>query len=202
MFSTSRLVSTQYPKGAKYWSFDLPEVIFIGVLEFRMDEKERDQYLKNILLIDRDTGKTFYKKLSYIILELPNFVKPDEDIRTDTDRWFWILNNLSKADKIPTFMNKWIFPQIFKIAEVSNLSKEERMAYEASLQDKWIWSSAMSFAEKKAAKEAIAKARANAKQEKYNMQIESARSLKKIGLLSNEQIAESLKLPLKVVEEL
>jgi len=91
------------------------------------------------------------------------------------------------------------------------------MAYEASLQDNrpegahesrlkqlrannWLWNSAMSFAEKKAAekaaKEAIAKERAKAKQEKYNMQIESVRALKGSGV-SNQVIAESLKTPFR-----
>jgi len=41
-----------------------------------------------------------------------------------------------------------------------------------------------------------------ADKEKYEMQLASARSLKKIGLLSDEQIAESLKLPLEAVEKL
>ncbi len=80
------------------------------------------------------------------------------------------------------------------------------MAYEASLQDKWIWDSAMSMAEKKAAekaaKDVTEKERAKAEQEKYNMQLTSARSLKGIGVLTNEQIAKSLKLPLEVVKKL
>ncbi|MFC6102800.1 Rpn family recombination-promoting nuclease/putative transposase [Olivibacter domesticus] len=193
MFSTSRLISSQYPKGVEYWNFELPAVIFIGILEFRMDDMERERYLKSISLIDKDSGRIFYSKLSYIFLELPNFAKKDEEIKTDKDRWFWLLNNLSKADKIPTFMNKRIFQRIFKIAELSNLTKEERMAYEASLQDKWLWNSAMSLAEKKAAEQE----RSKADQEK----LVSAQSLKKAGV-ANHIIAESLKLPLTVVEKL
>jgi len=169
VFSTSRLISSRYPKGVEYWNFDLPEVIFIGVLEFRMDDAEKERYLKNIVLIDRETNEIFYKKLSYIFLELPNFAKADEEITTDMDRWFWILKNLSKSDKIPTFMNKRIFQRIFKIAEVSNLTKEERMAYEASLQDKWLWNNAMSFAEKKAAEKAAEKERAKAERKSYDV---------------------------------
>ena len=104
------------------------------------------------------------------------------------------------------------------------------MAYEASLQDKWLWDSAISLAEKRAAKKAAEKARveerakaekllakerlkvAKAEQEKNKAEqekskadeekIQSAKSLKALGILTNEQIAETLKLPIEVVEKL
>ena len=91
------------------------------------------------------------------------------------------------------------------------------MAYEASLQDKWVWDSAISLAEKRAAEEARAEERAKAEKllamERLKVakaeqtkaeeeKIQSAKSLKALGTLTNEQIAESLKLPIEVVEEL
>ena len=99
VFGASRLISNEYPKGAKYWDFELPEVIFIGVLEFRLDADERTQYLKYVKLIEEQTSKVFYNKLTYIFLELVNFAKSDAEVTTDIDRWFWLLNNLSRADK-------------------------------------------------------------------------------------------------------
>ena len=111
------------------------------------------------MLTVKETRRTFYDKLTFIFLELPNFAKKDTEIETDVDRWFWLLNNLSRADKIPAFMNKGVFSKVFRISEVSKLKKEEKMAYEASLQDKWLWNSALSLAEEKAAEEAAAKVR-------------------------------------------
>src|SRR5690606_14016048 len=146
-----------------------------------------------------------YNKLTYIFLELVNFAKSDAEVTTDIDRWFWLLNNLSRADKVPAFMNKDIFSKVFSISEVSRLKQEERMAYEASLQDKWVWDSAISLAEKRAAKKAAEKARVEerAKAEKLlakaaEEKIQSAKSLKALGTLTNGQIAESLKLPIEV----
>ncbi|WP_257666561.1 Rpn family recombination-promoting nuclease/putative transposase [Parapedobacter tibetensis] len=224
VFSTSRLISNQYPKGAKYWDFQLPEVIFIGVLEFRLDDDRREHYLKHIKLVEGHTGEIFYDKLSFILLELPNFAKDEAEIESDVDRWFWLLNNLSRANKVPTFMDRRVFPQVFQISEVSRLTKEERMAYEASLQDRWVWDNAISLAERKAATKAakeadqlatsrerakaeklLAKERTKAKQERTKAEqdkIQSAKSLKATGALSDKQIAESLKLPLDVVKKL
>src|SRR5690606_9516074 len=146
-----------------------------------------------------------YNKLTYIFLELVNFAKSDAEVTTDIDRWFWLLNNLSRADKVPAFMKKGIFSKVFSISEVSRLKQEERMAYEASLQDKWVWDSAISLAEKRAAEEARVEERAKAEKllaKAAEEKIQSAKSLKALGALTNEQIAESLKLPIEVVEKL
>lgn len=191
-----------------------------GILEFRLDADERTQYLKYVKLIEEQTSKVFYNKLTYIFLEVSNFVKSDAEVTSDTDRWFWLLNNLSRASKIPAFMNKGIFSKVFSISEVSRLKQEERMAYEASLQDKWVWDSAISLAEKRAAEKARTEERAKAEKllakerlkvakvaeqesaKAYAEKLESARGLKKTGLLTDQQIAENLKLPIEVVEKL
>jgi predicted transposase YdaD len=44
---------------------------------------------------------------------------------------------MSRLEKIPVYLSKRIFEKLFKIAEVSNLSKEEYMNYERSLMAKW-----------------------------------------------------------------
>jgi len=80
------------------------------------------------------------------------------------------------------------------------------MAYEASLKAKWDTQNAFDYAIKQAAeqaakeatKKAIEKERAEAEADK----LLSAKSLKDTGLLSNEQIAKSLKLPIEAVEKL
>jgi len=68
------------------------------------------------------------------------------------------------------------------------------MAYNASIQAKWDWENAVSLAEERGAE----KERAKAEQAK----LQSARQLKALGKLTDRQIAESLQLPIEVVEEL
>ena len=64
-------------------------------------------------------------------------MKSEGDLLTDTDKWMYLLKHMSTLDKIPTFLDKRVFQLIFKISEVAKLRKEERMAYEASLKNKW-----------------------------------------------------------------
>ncbi|MGK9124307.1 hypothetical protein M1D52_09305 [Olivibacter sp. SA151] len=70
------------------------------------------------------------------------------------------------------------------------MTKVKSFPYEASLKAKWDTQNAFETIRKEE--------RAKADQEK----LDSAKSLKETGLLSNEQIAKSLKLSLEVVEKL
>lgn len=190
LYYTSRLIQRQLPKGKAFNSYQLPEVFLIAFLEFRMNELQQINYFHDIALCNKSTGEIFYKKLGFKFIELPNFVKEEEELESERDKWFYLLKHMSNMDKIPKFLDKRIFKLIFKIGEVSKLSKEERMAYEASLKAKWDTQNAFDTIRKEE--------QAKAEIEK----IKSASSLKKLGVLTNQQIAESLKLPLEVVEKL
>src|SRR5690606_35346298 len=62
VFSTSRIISNHYAAGDDYRSTALPEIYFIGILEFRMDAAEREHHIRRVELTDRETGKVFYRK--------------------------------------------------------------------------------------------------------------------------------------------
>lgn len=47
-----------------------------------------------------------------------------------------MLKNMSRLNEIPRYLDKRVFQRIFQIAEINNLTKEEREMYEASLKEK------------------------------------------------------------------
>src|SRR5690606_16280120 len=100
-------------------------------------------------------GEIFYNKLGFKFLEIPNFVKDEGDLLTDTDKWMYLLKHMSTLDKVPTFLDKRVFQLIFKISEVAKLRKEERMAYEASLKAKWDTQNAFDSVRREALREGI-----------------------------------------------
>ena len=65
------------------------------------------------------------------------FVKTETELQTDLEDWFFLLKHMSRLDKIPTVLNKSIFQKVFKIAEVSNLSRERRKIYDSNLKAQW-----------------------------------------------------------------
>ena len=155
VFYTSRLVNEQLPKGENHWNIELREVYLIAILEFNFKPNSSERYLHNVSLTNTDTGEIFYNKLGYKFLELPKFVKTEAEIETDLDRWFYLLKHMSQLDKVPAFLNKRIFQKIFKIAEVGNLTKEEKAMYDSNLKAKWDYENSIAYAKELAAEEGL-----------------------------------------------
>jgi predicted transposase/invertase (TIGR01784 family) len=149
IFYTASKLYEQAPKGKKGWNFELQEVYFIALMDFNFDSTPQDKYLHRVRLAEEEIGHTFYNKLGFIFLELPNFNLKEKDIKTDLERWLYVLRNMGKLEKIPVILNKQIFQKLFQISEIANLKKEEYMLYEKDLLDKWTEYSVLKTAEEK-----------------------------------------------------
>jgi len=118
------------------WNFNLKAVYCIGLLDFTFDdhnESDKDQVVHEIKLRNQ-SGKTFYEKLTYIYLEMPNFNKSEAELETRLDKWLYFIKHLSDLQQIPQiFRDEAVFVQAFGKAELSNLNHDERDSYENSL---------------------------------------------------------------------
>ncbi len=192
LFYTSRLISDQAPKGKRNeWAYNLTEVYLIALLEdFTLEASTTEEYLHDICLCNRDTGKIFYDKLGYTYIELRKFVKTGAQLATDLDRWLYVLKNMSQMDKIPVYLRKPIFEKLFDIAAYTNLSKEEKTMYDSSLKYKWDNKNVLDYA----VQEGIA-------QGEHKKALDIARELKKEGL-PIEFIIKTTKLSAEEIENL
>ena len=150
VFYTASKLYEQGPKGKKNWDFELKEIYLIAVMDFNFENTLYGKYLHRVRLAEEETGEIFYNKLGFIFLELPNFNLEEEEIKTDLERWMYVLCNMAKMEKIPVILHKKIFQKLFQIAEIANLKKDEYMLYEKALLDKWT-----DYAVRKTAKEKI-----------------------------------------------
>jgi hypothetical protein len=68
IFFTSRLITEQAPKGKRSeWAYNVKEVYLIALLEdFSLDAGNEQEFLHDICLSNRETGKVFYEGLGYI----------------------------------------------------------------------------------------------------------------------------------------
>ncbi len=186
IFYTSGKLHEQGQKGKGNWDFELKEVYFIALMDFNFENSSRDKYLHRVRLAEEETGQTFYNKLGFIFLELPNFNLEEVEIKTDFERWMYVLRNMAKMEKIPVILHKRIFQKLFHIAEIANLKKEEYMLYEKALLDKWT-----EYAVRKTAREKIriaeeqikaAEKQIKAAEEKVKVTEEKARTAEKKGV--------------------
>lgn len=191
LFYAAILIQEQGKSVDAHWNYNLPEIYFIAVVDFRFAGMPTDQYVHHVSLIETKSNLLFYKKLKFIYLELPSFNKTPKELETDQDKWLFCLKHLGNLKEIPVSLEGApIFKKLFNIAEVSNLTSAEMNAYQQSLKikrdnynhDQYV----LNQGEAKG---------------KYKNSLEIARELKKEGL-TVEFIAKTTKLSLEEIEAL
>ncbi len=133
LFYSTFPIQEQALKG-KSWNYELKAVFAIALLDFSFNDTEKEKpILNHVQLIDRQSCKVFYDKLTYIFVQFPNFNKRLDELETHLDKWLYVLKHMEKFDRIPEKIKDKIFQKVFRIAEYHNLSKKERQDYEDSL---------------------------------------------------------------------
>ncbi len=200
----------------EHWNYELNRIYTVGILNFVFKDEEKDDasgdlktvnefsdddLLHVVMLVDINTGKVFYRKLAYLYLEMPKFNKTETELETMYDKWLFVLKNLSRLLERPKELQERVFEKLFRQAEIAMFTPEEYTEYEESLHSMWDITNAMNDAEAKGygkgkevgLEEGIEKGRAVGEQQKA---IDIARTLKNMGSMTLEQIAEITKLSL------
>jgi predicted transposase/invertase (TIGR01784 family) len=132
LFYVSYPIRQQAQKG-KEWTFELPPIYFLAILDFILDEnKEKQKVLQIITLKDQDCEE-FYDKLQFIFLQMPTFEKTETELISHQEKWLYFLKYLPNLEHIPAILQEPIFEKGFGIAEVAKLTKKEHAIYEQSL---------------------------------------------------------------------
>ncbi len=119
------------------WDFELAAIYLVAVLDFVYDEaEERRKFRRDVALRDQD-GELFFDKLHFRFLQMPLFIKQEDELETHFDKWIYFLKNLESFDHIPQILNEPIFQKAFTIAEVANMNPDQRTTYEESLIHYW-----------------------------------------------------------------
>jgi predicted transposase/invertase (TIGR01784 family) len=118
------------------WNYNLKAVYCVGILDFSFDdyetEPEKSEVVHTIKLKNQN-GKTFYDKLTYIYLEMPNFKKTEADLETRLDKWLYFIKHLEDFQSIPNVFKDEVFTQAFEKAELAKFGQAELDNYEYSL---------------------------------------------------------------------
>jgi predicted transposase/invertase (TIGR01784 family) len=118
------------------WNYNLKAIFCVGILDFTFDdyenEPERSEVVHTIKLKNQN-GKTFYDKLTYIYLEMPNFNQTEDKLTTRLDKWLYFIKHLEDFQSIPSIFKDEIFTQAFEKAEIAKFGQAELDSYENSL---------------------------------------------------------------------
>jgi predicted transposase/invertase (TIGR01784 family) len=117
-------------------NYNLKTVYCIGILDFTFEdyetEPEKSEVIHTIKLKNQN-GKTFYDKLTYIYLEMPNFNKIEADLKTRIEQWLYFIKHLEDFQTIPAIFNDEVFSKAFEKAEIAKYGAIELDKYADSL---------------------------------------------------------------------
>ena len=72
-------------------------------------------------------------KLMFKYVEVGRFDKTDEELTSLSDKWMYVLKNLSRLDNRPAALREKIFSKLFAAASVARFTPTELREYEDSL---------------------------------------------------------------------
>jgi predicted transposase/invertase (TIGR01784 family) len=149
IFYTANLIQEQGEGVFADWDYFLPEIYFVAIMNFKFDDSHPDHFIHDVRLMEINSNKEFYPKMSFVFIEMPKFQKSEGQLENELDEWLFILNNLNKSKSIPvSLIGKRIYEQVFKIAEVGNLTPTEMNEYQQSLKIQRDNNSALNYARK------------------------------------------------------
>lgn len=127
-------IREQAQKGG-LWNYELKHVYVVALLNYDMTESSfaKDTINHDIGLLDKQTHKVFNDKLTFKYVEISKFDKSIEELKSNYDKWIYVLQNLSRLDRQPMYLQTAVFTRLFKQAEIAGFTRTELREYEDSL---------------------------------------------------------------------
>ena len=134
LFYSTFPIREQAPKGSD-WNFCLKKVYVVALLNFKMSDEAFDasDTIHTIALMDTKTNKVFNAKLMFKYVEVGRFDKTDEELTSLSDKWMFVLKNLSRLNNRPSSLREKIFSRLFEAAAIARFTPIELREYEDSL---------------------------------------------------------------------
>lgn len=143
------------------WMYEYDPVYVISFMNF-VSDNFGDAFRTDAALCDLRTHRPISDKQRYIFIQLPLFDKHSpEECTDDIDRWYYVFINMSTMETMPFRQQKILFDKLSNVASYANLSREDRMAYDADLKAYRDMVGQLAFAEAKGY--ALGKAQGEAK---------------------------------------
>ena len=85
-------------------------------------------------MCDIESGGVFYDKLRFIYVQLPLFTKLLHNIDNRLEKWLFLLQHLQHLEKevVENYFVEPLFEQVVHLAEVVNMTKEQKLVYDVS----------------------------------------------------------------------
>ena len=114
------------------WRYSISAVYFVGFLNFRLDDIG-EKFRTDVALMDIEERKLFSGDMRMIFLQLPYFQKEAEECTDNFERWIYVLKHMEALNRLPWTAKDPIFERLAQISEISALTRDERIKYDAAI---------------------------------------------------------------------
>ena len=118
LYYSGMVMHSQGMKGKK-WDYNIKGVYFIGLQNFSFGPERG--------------GGLMTDKLRFVFIEIGRFDKSPEELKTNLDKWFYVLKNLHRLLERPAALVDRIFRRFFEAAEVISLTNDEKKQYVSNM---------------------------------------------------------------------
>ncbi len=112
--------------------YRLKTVYGVFLMNFKEDSLE-PKFRTDTVISDRETGRVINAHLRQIYLQFPYFTKELNDCVTLYDKLMYTLKNMNTWNRMPEALKEQVFQRLAQLAEVANLSEENRIAYDKAV---------------------------------------------------------------------
>jgi predicted transposase/invertase (TIGR01784 family) len=182
VYYSSKSYSSQLNSREEF--FKLKPTIFIGILNFTFLEGEN--YLSKHLILDVETKEHKLKDLDFNFIELPKFLKTENELQTLVEKWVYFIKNAENLTVIPSNIDDEGLKTAYIEADKHTWTKADLEAYEYARMRESDDIAREMFIEEKA---------------KNQRNIEIAKSLL-LTQMSNEEIAKHTGLTIEMIANL
>ena len=167
LYYTAEAIVRQGEKGTG-WIYEIKADYMIAFTNFVLTG-HAERLRIDVGLTDLQKGTLFTDKMRLICLQMPCFTKEPDECDSHFERWIYILKNMDTLNRMPWAAQNAVFQRLAEVAEVSKLSKEDRLEYDHALKRYRDTINAMTGAEQKGRAEGRVEERlANARSLKEN----------------------------------
>ena len=131
IYYTAEAIARQGERGVD-WRYSISAVYFVGFLNFRLDDIG-EKFRTDVALMDIEERKLFSGDMRMIFLQLPYFKKEAEECADNFERWIYVLKHMEALNRLPWTAKDPIFERLAQISEISALTRDERIKYDAAI---------------------------------------------------------------------
>lgn len=126
LYYTSRSYTNQIDSGEKY--MELNAVILVGIFNFEFTKNRH--YLSHHKVLDTETGEQLVEDVEFHFIELPKFLKVEEELNSLVDKWIYFIKNAKDLAVEPTHTDDEGLKAAYDIANKYNWTKKDLEDYD------------------------------------------------------------------------